>query len=71
MDVVLGQPSEQFLAGGLDEGPSGEAGVIGHLHHALSRRHEGPRFLVGSELGLGEHQTLKTAVEDVNAQGRD
>lgn len=58
MKPVLGQPLEQVLATGLDEAASGKAGVVGHLCHALWRRHEGLGFLVGGELALRQNQAL-------------
>jgi hypothetical protein len=69
LEPVLSQPSEQVWAGGLDKAASGEAGVVGHLCHALWRGHEGLGLLVGGELGLRQDQALQRTVEDVNAQG--
>ncbi|CAG6398472.1 hypothetical protein SCOCK_70156 [Actinacidiphila cocklensis] len=68
-EPVLSQPSEQVRAGGLDKAASGEAGVVGHLCHALWRGHEGLGLLIGGELGLRQDQALQRTVEDVNAQG--
>jgi hypothetical protein len=47
---------EQLLAGGFHEAASGETDVVTHLCHAVRRRHEALRFLVGGELGLREDQ---------------
>ncbi|MEU8559430.1 hypothetical protein AB0C80_36505 [Streptomyces anthocyanicus] len=54
----------------MDETSSCEAGVVGDLCHAFGRWHECLDLLVSGELGFPEYQTLKTAVEDVNTQGR-
>ncbi|MEK8103878.1 hypothetical protein NKG94_00095 [Micromonospora sp. M12] len=66
---MLSEPTEQFLACGLDEAASGEADVVGHLGHAVRRRHKRLGLFVSGELALREDQTLKMTVEDVEAQG--
>ncbi|MGW5063383.1 hypothetical protein ACWEQ2_39945 [Streptomyces sp. NPDC004096] len=69
-DPVLGQPPEQLLARGLGKTPSCETGVVGDLCHAFGGWHECLDLLVSGELGFRKHQPLKTAVEDIDTQGR-